>query len=54
MRLFARIDAYAAVAVVLFVGLFSLIGLRFGKQSDLSLLIFELRRSEAKIGRAHV
>jgi len=47
MRFFARISAYAALAVVLFVGLFSLIGLRFGKQSDLSWLLLELRRSEA-------
>ena len=47
MRLFTRISAYAAVAVVLFVGLFSLIALRFGKQSDLSWLLLELRRSEA-------
>ena len=47
MRLFTRISAYAAVAVVLFVGLFSLIGLRFGNQSDLSQLLFESRRAEA-------
>ena len=47
MRFFARISAYAALAVVLFVGLFSLIGLRFGNQSDLSQLLLELRRSEA-------
>ncbi|HEY7428703.1 MAG TPA: hypothetical protein VH682_31020 [Gemmataceae bacterium] len=47
MRVFARLCAYAAVAVVLFVGLFSLIGLRFGKASDLSQLLFESRRSEA-------
>ena len=47
MRFFARISAYAAVAVVLFVGLFSHLGLRFGKQSDLSQLLLESRRSEA-------
>jgi hypothetical protein len=47
MTFFARISAYAAVAVVLFVGLFSLIGLRFGNQSDLSQLLFESRRAEA-------
>jgi hypothetical protein len=47
MRFFARISAYAAVAVVLSAGLLSLIGLRFGKQSDLSQLLFEWRRSEA-------
>ena len=47
MRLFARISAYAAVAVVLFVGLFSLVTLRFGEQSVLSKLLFESRRSEA-------
>jgi len=47
MRLFARISAYAAVAVVLFVGLFSLLALRFGNQSDLSLLLLESRRSQA-------
>src|SRR5262249_52103266 len=47
MRVIARICAYAAVAVVLFVGLFSLLALRFGKQSDLSQLFFESRRSEA-------
>ena len=47
MRFIARICAYAAVAVVLFVGLFSLIGLRFGNQSGLSHWLFELRRSEA-------
>jgi hypothetical protein len=35
------------VAVVLFVGLFNLIGLRFGKESGLSQLLFESRRSEA-------
>ena len=46
MRFFARISAYAAVAVV-FGSLFSPIGLRFGKESDLSLLLFESRRSEA-------
>jgi hypothetical protein len=47
MRLFAHICAYAAVAIVLFVGLFSLLGLRFGNQSELSQLLFESRRSEA-------
>jgi hypothetical protein len=47
MRFIARICAYAAVAVVLFVGFFSLLALRFGKQSDLSQLLFESRRSEA-------
>jgi hypothetical protein len=47
MRFFARISAYAAVAVVLFVGLFSLLVLRFGNQSDLSLLLLESRRAEA-------
>ena len=47
MRFFTRISAYAALAVVLFVGLFSLLGLRFGNQSGLSQLLFELRRSEA-------
>jgi len=47
MRFFTRIPAYAAVVVVLFVGLFSLIGSRFGKQSDLSKLLLESRRSEA-------
>jgi hypothetical protein len=47
MRFFARICAYAAVAVVLFVGLFSLLALRFGNQSGLSQLLIESRRSEA-------
>src|SRR5262245_49235648 len=47
MRLFARICAYGAVGVLLFVGLFSLLALRFGKQSDLSQLLFESRRGEA-------
>jgi len=54
MRFFARISAYAAVAVVLFVGWFSLLGLRFGKQSDLSRLLFESRRSEALRIRAEM
>jgi len=47
MGLFTRVSAYAAVAVVLFVGLFSLLALRFGNRSDLSLLLFESRHSEA-------
>ena len=47
MRFFARISAYGAVAVVLFVGWFSLLSLRFGNQSGLSQLLFESRRSEA-------
>jgi hypothetical protein len=47
MRFFARISAYAALAVVLSAGLLSLLGLRFGKQSDLSQLLFASRRSEA-------
>src|SRR5262249_7548863 len=47
MRLFARICAYAAVAVVLFVGLFSLLALRICNQSDLSLLLLESRRAAA-------
>ena len=48
MRSFARFSAYAAVAAVLLAGgLFSLIVSRFGKQSDLSQLLFESRRSEA-------
>src|SRR5262249_25669114 len=48
MRSFARFSAYAAVAAVLLAGgLFSLIGSQFGKQSDLSQLLFESRRSEA-------
>jgi hypothetical protein len=47
MRSFARFSTYAAVAAVLLAGgLFSLIGSRFGKQSDLSQLLFESRRSE--------
>src|SRR5262245_28498927 len=48
MRFFARISAYAAVAVVVLAGgLFSLLALRFGNRSDLSLLLLESRRSEA-------
>ena len=47
MSFFARFCAYAAVAVVVSAGLLSLLGLRFGKQSDLSQLLFESRRSEA-------
>jgi hypothetical protein len=47
MRFFSHISACAAVAVVLSAGLLSLLGLRFGKQSDLSKLLFESRRSEA-------
>jgi hypothetical protein len=48
MRSFARFSAYAAVAAVLLAGgLFSLIGSRFGKKSDLSKLLFQSRRSEA-------
>jgi len=47
MRFCARISAYATVAVVLLAGFFSLLGLRFGNQSDLSLLLFASRHSEA-------
>jgi len=47
MRFFSHISACAAVAVVLSAGLLSLLGLRFGKESDLSQLLFESRRSEA-------
>ncbi|HEY7425020.1 MAG TPA: hypothetical protein VH682_12385 [Gemmataceae bacterium] len=47
MSFFTRSCAYAAVAVVLFVGLFNLIGLRLGNLSGLSQLLLESRRSEA-------
>jgi hypothetical protein len=47
MRFFARFCACAAVAVVVSAGLLSPLGTRFGKQSDLSQLLFESRRSEA-------
>jgi len=54
MRFFAGFCGHAAVAVVVSAGLFSLLGSRFGKESSLSQLLFELRRSEALRSRSEM